>query len=78
MEVSPNRVPKSDPSGSRSVPRERSEEKRLNRPLSLPLDPKVCIVDRSGRPIRGYKEKQSDDSSPEIHRRADYRNEDFK
>lgn len=85
VEVSPNRIQQSDPTCSRSAQRDRSKDKHegrgspppLNRPLSLPLDPKVCIGDQSGRPIRSYKEKQNDDSSPEMQRRADDR-KDFK
>lgn len=79
VEVSPNRIQNPDPTCSRSAQRDRSKEKRegrgspppLNRPLSLPLDPKVCIGNQSSRPITTYKEKRSDDSSPEMQRRAD-------
>lgn len=86
VEVSPNRIQKPDPACSRSAQRDRSQEKRedkgypppLNRPLSLPLDPKVCIGMQSNRPITGYKGKQSDDSSPEMRRRAENKKEDFK
>ncbi|TWW73671.1 Unconventional myosin-IXb [Takifugu flavidus] len=48
-----------------------------DRPLSLPLDPKVCIGNQSSRPITTYKEKQSDDSSPDMQRWADTK-KDFK
>lgn len=83
VEVSPNRIQKPDPACSRSAQRDRSQEKRegrcspppLNRPLSLPLDPKVCIGRQS---IMRYKEKQSDDSSPEMRRQAENKKEDFK
>lgn len=86
MEVSPSRIQQSDPSCSRSAQRDRSKENRdgrgspppLNRPLSLPLDPKVRVGDPSGRAVRSYKDKQSDDSSPELQRRADNRKGDYK
>uniref|UniRef100_A0A674PFG0 Myosin IXB n=1 Tax=Takifugu rubripes TaxID=31033 RepID=A0A674PFG0_TAKRU len=76
VEVSPNRIQNPDPTCSRSAQRDRSKEKcegrgsppPLNRPLSLPLDPKVCIGNQSSRPIMTYKEKQSDDSSPDMQR----------
>lgn len=79
VEVSPNRIQQSVPACSRAAQRDRSKEKfegrgsstPLNRPLSLPLDPKFRIGDQSGRPVRSYKEKQSDDSSPEVQRRAE-------
>uniref|UniRef100_H3DBQ4 Myosin IXB n=1 Tax=Tetraodon nigroviridis TaxID=99883 RepID=H3DBQ4_TETNG len=85
VEVSPNRIQQTDPSGSRAAhgdssreaPEGRGSPPPLNRPLSLPLDPKVCIGDQSGRLIRSSKEKQSDDSSPEMQRRAVSRKEEF-
>ncbi|XP_056912075.1 unconventional myosin-IXb-like isoform X1 [Takifugu flavidus] len=85
VEVSPNRIQNPDPTCSRSAQRDRSKEKcegrgsppPLNRPLSLPLDPKVCIGNQSSRPITTYKEKQSDDSSPDMQRWADTK-KDFK
>uniref|UniRef100_A0A674MAX8 Myosin IXB n=1 Tax=Takifugu rubripes TaxID=31033 RepID=A0A674MAX8_TAKRU len=85
VEVSPNRIQNPDPTCSRSAQRDRSKEKcegrgsppPLNRPLSLPLDPKVCIGNQSSRPIMTYKEKQSDDSSPDMQRWADTK-KDFK
>ncbi|CAG07188.1 unnamed protein product, partial [Tetraodon nigroviridis] len=86
VEVSPNRIQQTDPSGSRAAhgdssreaPEGRGSPPPLNRPLSLPLDPKVCIGDQSGRLIRSSKEKQSDDSSPEMQRRAVSRKEEFR
>lgn len=96
MELSPCR-------DKQSAHRGRSKEKRegrgspplLNRPLSLPLDPKVVSDDQSTSPskisllqrykdVGGIKEKaerwrerQSDDSSPEIRRRKDSRKTEF-
>lgn len=103
MELSPSRTQQPDTVNSQSTQRARSKEKRdgrgspppLNRPLSLPLDPKVGSDDRSTSPskiplqryrdIEGikkkaerWKERQSDDSSPEMRRRLDNRNDDFK
>lgn len=56
----------------------------LNRPLSVPLDPKVCTGHcyKNMLPIKKIadmgKEEPSDDSSPEIQRRLDNKNKDFK
>lgn len=58
MELSPNRNPQLDPVNGQSTQRDRSREKQegrgspppLNRPLSLPLDPKVSADDRSPSP----------------------------
>ncbi|XP_070774290.1 unconventional myosin-IXb isoform X2 [Enoplosus armatus] len=95
VELSPNRTQQPDPVNGQSAQRARSKEKRegrgspppFNRPLSLPLDPKVGSDDRSFSPSKGsplqrykdiggikekaerWKERQSDDSSPEIRRR---------
>lgn len=103
MEHSPSRTQQPDPVNGQSAQRARSKEKRdgrgspppLNRPLSLPLDPKVGSADRSTSPSKSplqryrdiegikkkaekWKERQSDDSSPEMRRRLDNRKDDFK
>lgn len=103
MEVSPSRTQQLDPVDDQSAQRSMSREKRegraspptLNRPLSLPLDPKVVSDDRatspSKSPLQRYKdmegikkkaerwrERQSDDSSPEMRRRLENRKDDFK
>lgn len=86
MEVSPNRIQQSDPACSRSAQRDRSNENHegrgcpppLNRPLSLPLDPKIRIDVQPSSVIMSYKEKQSDDSSPEPQRRGDDKKEAYK
>ncbi|XP_073346792.1 unconventional myosin-IXb isoform X2 [Pagrus major] len=101
VEHSPGRIPEAEPIDGQSAQRARSREKRegrgspppLNRPLSLPLDPKVAIDDRATSPSKSplqrykdmggikqkaerWKERQSDDSSPEMRRRPD-RTDDF-
>lgn len=103
VELSPNRAQQPDPVNGQSTQRARSREKQggrgspppLNRPFSLPLDPKVTIDDRSTSPSKSslqryrdaegikkkaerWKERQSDDSSPETRRRLDNRKDDFK
>ncbi|KAM9349556.1 unconventional myosin-IXb isoform 2-T2 [Symphorus nematophorus] len=100
VELSPSRTQQSDPVNGQSAQRDRSREKRegrgspppLNRPLSLPLDPKVISDDHatspSKSPLQRYKdvgdikkkaerwrERQSDDSSPELRRRPDKRDD---
>nr|XP_019965984.1 PREDICTED: unconventional myosin-IXb-like isoform X3 [Paralichthys olivaceus] len=76
VELSPNRTQRPDPVNSQTAQRDQSREKRegrgspplLNRPLSLPLDPKVDSEDRSPSPsnssslqrytdMEGFKEK---------------------
>ncbi|XP_041658409.1 unconventional myosin-IXb-like isoform X2 [Cheilinus undulatus] len=95
VELSPSRIQQSDPVNGQSAQRDGIREKRegrgspplLNRPLSLPLDPKVGSDDPSTSPSKSsslqrytdmggikekaerWREKQSDESSPEIHRR---------
>ncbi|XP_060901288.1 unconventional myosin-IXb-like isoform X2 [Labrus mixtus] len=95
IEMSPSRTQEPDPVNGQSAQRDRSREKRegrgspppLNRPLSLPLDPKVCSDDPSTNPPKAsslqrytemggmkekaekWRERQSDDSSPELRRR---------
>lgn len=103
VELSPNRAQQPDPINGQSTQRARSRENQggrgspppLNRPFSLPLDPKVAIDDRSTSPSKSHlqryrdtdgikkkaerwKERQSDDSSPEMRRRLDSRKDDFK
>ncbi|XP_076601855.1 unconventional myosin-IXb isoform X3 [Chaetodon auriga] len=102
VEFSPSRTEQPDPVNGQSAQRARSREKRegrgspppLNRPLSLPLDPKVGRDDRSTSPSKSplqrykdmggikekaerWRERQSDDSSPEIRRRLDNRKDDY-
>ncbi|XP_019109785.2 unconventional myosin-IXb isoform X2 [Larimichthys crocea] len=102
VEHSPSRAQQSDPVNGQSEQRARSKEKRegrgspppLNRPLSLPLDPKVSGDDHttspSKTPLQRYKdaggikekaerwkERQSDDSSPELRRRPDNMKNEF-
>ncbi|XP_034558738.1 unconventional myosin-IXb [Notolabrus celidotus] len=101
VELSPSRTQQPDPVNGQSAQRDRSREKRegrgspppLNRPLSLPLDPKVVIDDSSNSPsstsslqryMGGIKEKavkwrgrQSDDSSPEMRRREEDPKDEF-
>ncbi|XP_041804694.1 unconventional myosin-IXb isoform X2 [Chelmon rostratus] len=103
VELSPSRAQQPDPVNGQSALRARSREKResrgspppLNRPFSVPLDPKVGSDDRSTSPSKSplqrykdmggikekaerWRERQSDDSSPEIRRRLDNRTDDFK
>ncbi|XP_044076946.1 unconventional myosin-IXb isoform X2 [Siniperca chuatsi] len=101
VELSPSRTQQPDPVNGQSAQRARSREKRdgrgspptLNRPLSLPLDPKVGSNYRSPSPFKGsplqrykdmggikekaerWKERQSDDSSPELRRRHNRKDE---
>lgn len=102
VELSPSRQQQLDPVNGQSAQRSRSREKRegrgspplLTRPLSLPLDPKVCSENRTTSPSKSpltrhrdiegikkkaekWRERQSDDSSPEIRRRLNTRKEDF-
>ncbi len=102
VELSPSRTQQPDPVNGQSAQRAHSREKRegrgspppLNRPLSLPLDPKVDRDDRSTSPSKSplqrykdmsgmrkkaerWKERQSDDSSPEMRRRQVSRKDDF-
>lgn len=101
MEHSPGRIQEADPINGQSSQRASSREKRegrgspppLNRPLSLPLDPKAGRDDRATSPSKSplqryndmwgikqkaerWRERQSDDSSPEMRRRPD-RKDDF-
>uniref|UniRef100_UPI0037E73108 unconventional myosin-IXb isoform X2 n=1 Tax=Semicossyphus pulcher TaxID=241346 RepID=UPI0037E73108 len=103
VELSPSRPQQPDPVNGQSAQRDSSRENRqgrgspppLNRPLSLPLDPKVVSNDRSTSPSKSsslqrytdmggikekaerWREKQSDDSSPEIRRKVDTNTETF-
>ncbi|XP_030259724.1 unconventional myosin-IXb isoform X2 [Sparus aurata] len=101
VEHSPGRIQEADPINGQSSQRASSREKRegrgspppLNRPLSLPLDPKAGRDDRATSPSKSplqryndmwgikqkaerWRERQSDDSSPEMRRRPD-RKDDF-
>uniref|UniRef100_A0A671YXG7 Uncharacterized protein n=1 Tax=Sparus aurata TaxID=8175 RepID=A0A671YXG7_SPAAU len=94
-------IQEADPINGQSSQRASSREKRegrgspppLNRPLSLPLDPKAGRDDRATSPSKSplqryndmwgikqkaerWRERQSDDSSPEMRRRPD-RKDDF-
>lgn len=102
VELSPSRQQQLDPVNGQSAQRARSREKRegrgspppLTRPLSLPLDPKVCSEDRTTSPSKSpltrhrdiegikvkaerWRERHSDDSSPEMRRRLNARKDDF-
>lgn len=102
VELSPSRQQQLDPVNGQSAQRARSREKRegrgsppsLTRPLSLPLDPKVCSEDRTTSPSKSpltrhrdiegikkkaerWRERQSDDSSPEMRRPLNTRKDDF-
>ncbi|TKS79486.1 Unconventional myosin-IXb [Collichthys lucidus] len=102
VEHSPGRAQQSDPVNGQSEQRAGSKEKRegrgspppLNRPLSLPLDPKVSSDDHTASPSKTplqrykdaggikekaerWKERQSDDSSPELRRRPDNMKNEF-
>ncbi|XP_036939021.1 unconventional myosin-IXb isoform X1 [Acanthopagrus latus] len=94
VEHSPGRIQEVDPINGQSAQRASSREKRegrgspphLNRPHSVPLDPKAGRDDRATSPSKSplqryndmsgikqkaerWRERQSDDSSPEMRRR---------
>ncbi|XP_051254648.1 unconventional myosin-IXb isoform X1 [Dicentrarchus labrax] len=96
VELSPSRKQQDQPrSRSREKLEGRGSPPPLNRPLSLPLDPKVgsdndSTSNSKSSPLQRYKhvggikekaerwrERQSDDSSPELRRRIDNKKDDF-
>lgn len=103
VDVSPNRSQQADTVvGQSTASRERrgghGSPPSLNRPLSLPLDPRVGSDDTTGTAdspksssLQRYKdtgdfkekaerwrERMSDESSPEVNRRQGKRREDFR